>query len=126
MTLDLLIAMVAAIAAVTAVGFIAYVRSVRDRPALPRTGRRDRRSIAAISDVINGSVGMSMVRRVTRRPTTDGGGHDRPADRPDRRRGRLPDRCRRGARASSRVGGVRAAARDRCGGHGGSSEGGHR
>ena len=72
MTFDLIIAMVAAIAAVTAVGFIAYVRSVRDRPALPRTGRRDRRSFAAISDVITGSVGMSMVRRVTRRPTADG------------------------------------------------------
>ena len=69
MTFDLIIAMVAAIAAVTAVGFIAYVRSVRDRPALPRTGRRDRRSFTAISDVISGSVGMSMVRRLTRRPT---------------------------------------------------------
>ncbi len=69
MTFDLIIAMVAAIAAVTAVGLIAYVRSVRDRPALPRTGRRDRRSFTAIPNVISGSVGMSMVRRLTRRPT---------------------------------------------------------
>ena len=126
MTFDLIIAMVAAIAAVTAVGFIAYVRSVRDRPALPRTGRRDRRSFAAIPDVINGSVGMSMVRRLTRRPTAGEADTIVPptALTADEVAYRIGVAGR--ARASSRVGGVRAAARDGCGGRGGSSEGGLR